>query len=187
MPTTERIYIPFPRELYEDIVRFSDGRVDVGDLAEEQVAGFIEMTIETSGSDLWGARLEEVAEKYAPGTFARWQKEDETALVARAVNNMPLVWKEVTIEAHSKVRMSYDGTQHYATVMRGRIVDGDKEYSPSEWASKVAGGTSRNAWRDLSFQEPRSKIWVPAQILREQALELRKDPAFKPKPLFPQI
>jgi hypothetical protein len=44
-----------------------------------------------------------------------------------------------------------------------------RNISPSEWASKVAGGTSRNAWRDLWFKEPLSKTWVPAQLVRDQA------------------
>jgi hypothetical protein len=63
----------------------------------------------------------------------------------------------------------YGDQHHYATVQRGHIIDDGKEYSLSEWASKVAGGTSRNAWRDLWFKEPLSKTWVPAQLLRDQA------------------
>jgi hypothetical protein len=87
----------------------------------------------------------------------------------------PLVWKEVSIPSGSEVRMPYGGQHHYAKIRGGHIVDDDGEkYSPSEWASKVAGGTSRNAWRDLWFREPLSKTWVPAQLLRDQAREERK-------------
>jgi hypothetical protein len=70
--------------------------------------------------------------------------------------------------------MAYGDKHRYATVRRGHIVDDGEEYSPSEWASKVAGGTSRNAWRDLWFKEPLSKTWVPAQLLRDQAEEAQQ-------------
>ena len=70
--------------------------------------------------------------------------------------------------------MHYGAEDHYAEVKNGRIVDETGRYSPSEWASKIAGGTSRNAWRDLWFKEPLARTWVPAQLLRDQAYsELR--------------
>jgi len=65
--------------------------------------------------------------------------------------------------------MFYNGVHHYGAVKGGKIIDDGKDYSPSEWASKIAGGTSRNAWRDLWFREPLSNTWVPAQLLRNQA------------------
>ena len=80
----------------------------------------------------------------------------------------------MNIVPSTDVRMAYGGTHHYAKVTNGRIVDADGDYSPSEWASKVAGGTSRNAWRDLWFREPTSKHWVPAQLLRDQARVLKE-------------
>lgn len=82
-------------------------------------------------------------------------------------DHQPLVWKDVTVRAGSEVRMSYGGKQHYAKIVGGCIVESDgSKYSPSEWASKVAGNTSRNAWRDLWFKEPLSNTWVPARLLR---------------------
>ena len=117
----------------------------------------------------WGDRSEEAAEEFAPHVAERWRQEDEAALKERLAENKPLVWKEVTISAGSKVRMHYRGDHHYAEVKHGRIFDDGKEYSPSEWAKKVAGDTTRNAWRDVWFREPLSKTWVPAQLLRDQA------------------
>jgi hypothetical protein len=70
--------------------------------------------------------------------------------------------------------MAFGHDHHYAKVKGGKIVDDDGSYSPSEWASKVAGGTSRNAWRDLWFKEPLSKNWVPAQLLRDQTRQGEK-------------
>lgn len=157
------IYIPFPRELYDDVIRFSDGQVRPESVAANEVRGWLSYSVEVD-YDLWGDRIEEVAEKYAPDIYEKWQTKDAAAHIDR----LPLVWKEVTISAGSEVRMAYGGSHHYAKVKGGKIVDDDGAYSPSEWASKVAGGTSRNAWRDLWFKEP-GRTWVPAQLLRDQA------------------
>jgi hypothetical protein len=161
------IYVPIDAELITDIIRFSDGELDPFVLASDQLRNFVERSVETA-PELWSDRLDEVAQKYAPDVWKRWMKEDES-LRERREDSRPLVWKEVSIRAGSEVRMAYGNKHHYAIVQRGRIVDNGIEYSPSEWASKIAGDTSRNAWRDLWFKEPTSTTWVPAQLLRDQA------------------
>lgn len=163
------IYIPFPRALYDDIVRFSDGRIRPESLATDQVEAWIAKSVEFDFGDVWGERIEDVAEKYAPQTYEKWQAEDVARFGETRSESRPLVWKEITIPAGSDVRMAYGADHRYAKVRGGKIVDDDGSYSPSEWASKVARGTSRNAWRDLWFKEPLSKSWVPAQLLRNQA------------------
>lgn len=163
------IYIPFPRALYDDIVRFSDGRIRPETLAAHQVESWVSNSVEFDFGEDWGERIEDVAEKYAPHVYEKWQAEDAAASSDARADSRPLVWKEVTIPAGSDVRMAYGDGHQYAKVKRGKIVDDGGSYSPSEWASKVAGGTSRNAWRDLWFKEPLSKNWVPAQLLRDQA------------------
>lgn len=165
------LYIPFSRSLYNDIVRFSDGQLDPTVLAENLVVNWIENSLESGGSEWSGERLEEVAEKYAPHVLVRWREEDAAKLKERHDDYRPLVWKEVSVASGSEVRMFYGDQHHYAKIKRGKILDDGKEYSPSEWASKVADGTSRNAWRDIWFREPQAKTWVPAQLLREQARE----------------
>ncbi len=171
MPTSD-LCIPFDRELYADIVYLSGGKIDPGGLAENLVRNWIENTIHDG---VWpDEHLETVAEKYAPEVYAQWQEEDFRTYTRRE-ESAPLVWKEVTLNPGTEVRMAYGGKHHYAKVQKGRIVDEDGSYSPSEWASKVADKTSRNAWRDLWFRQPPSFTWVPAQLLRQQAMdELRK-------------
>lgn len=175
MPRKSEIYIPFPRELYDDIIRFSDGRIDPATVAENTVRGWIESSLELGDDDWAEDRRMELAEAYAPHIAERWQKADADWTEDFATQSKPLVWKEVSIRARSDVRMSYGGQHHYAIVKAGRIVDDGKEFSPSEWASKIAGGTSRNAWRDLWFKEPMSTTWVPAHLLRDQALEALRE------------
>ena len=171
--TENVIYVPFPSKLYADIIRFSDGKLDPALIAEGLVHTYVSNSIDCADA-AWGDRLEEAAEEYAPQALERWRREDETASEDRRVENKPLVWKEITVLAGSEVRMSYGGDQHYAVVRGGRIFDDGKMYSPSEWTSKIASNTSRSAWRDLWFKAPHSKTWVPAQVLRNQAIEERR-------------
>lgn len=173
------IYAPYDRELWDDIVRFSDGRVDPSELTDFLIRQWIERTIEDE--ECWGDRSDEVAEKYAPNVYAKWCEATAAASGTRRVENQPLVWKEVSVPAGSEVRMAYGDTHHYATVQRGRITYKGKDYSPSRWACVVAGETSRNAWRDLWFKPPLSKTWLPAQLLRDQAREEARE---RTKPLI---
>ncbi len=172
--TERHMMIPVSESLAIDLIRFSDGRLtpgSIGDMAEELILGMLERTAFDQFNGLFGERSFEFAEIYFSEIAAEWLKEDADARASRRKESRPLVWKEVTVPHGSEVRMQYGGKYHYAEIKNGRIVDESGSYSPSEWASTVAGGTSRNAWRDLWFKEPLSSSWVPAQLLRAQARE----------------
>ena len=64
--------------------------------------------------------------------------------------------------------MQYGGGYRTAQVTGGKIVDDDGRFSPSEWASKVATGTNRNAWRDLYFRLPGKSDWIAANVLSDR-------------------
>ena len=169
------IYLPFNKGLYDDVVRFSDGHCDLVWTMEDQFHDFIRRTADDHCFGVMGddpARLKKFLEIYHPDIVARWDKEetsteeDEHALSEKW---SPLVWKEVEVAAGSEVRMQYAGAYHTARVAKGKIIDSDGQFSPSEWASKVAAGTNRNAWRDLYFRLPGKADWVSATALREEA------------------
>lgn len=165
---SDHIFIPIPRELYDDIVRFSDGALDPAQLAASELEFWLTNSV-TFGDYDWGDRWEEVAAKYAPDVYEAWLKEQN---VDRPKPSRPcdLVWKEVTVPHGSQVRMTYKGRTYYAKVEDGAIVDEEgRRFSPSQWANHIANGTARNAWRDLSFKLPMSAHWIPANILRAQA------------------
>ncbi len=82
------------------------------------------------------------------------------------------MWKEVTISSGTDVRMQYGGSYHFARVKNGKIEDQDGRFSPSEWASKVANGTNRNAWRDLDFRLSHNESWISASHLRVNIREV---------------
>ena len=63
-----------------------------------------------------------------------------------------------------------------AEVRDEEIVFEEMSYSPSQWASKIAGGTSRNAWRDIWIKERGSDRWVLADDLRRNARAITPTP-----------
>lgn len=180
----DMVYVPFPRELYNDLVRFSDGRIDPAEWAADRLEAWIEHNFSSLTNGLgWASdsfmanfedRIEEFAEKYYPAALTYWANELDRDLEANQAKRRPLIWKEITVPASSEVRMTYGGSPHYGLIYNGKIKDSDGEFSPSEWASKIAGGTSRNAWRDIWFKTPTKPTWTPATVLREEALVSRK-------------
>jgi len=166
--TTNYIYIPFDRQLYNDIVQFSDGRLDPVSLAEEQVLDLIERNLDNNANDWFCDRLIDFVKAHFP---YRTKEFEERLKEIDADDNFcaTLIWKEVSVPSGTHVRMHYNGVHHFARVKNGHIEDADGRFSPSEWARKVANNTSRNAWRDLSFKAPLESVWVPAELLRSQA------------------
>lgn len=168
--TKEIVFIPFDKELYDDLVRFSDGGLDVSAWAEEQIMDCLERNLGDLTSRLFGARSIDFYRKYYPD----YAKEAEARLRQAEVLDLeellvkPLVWKEITVKSGTKVRMQYGGTHHFAVVRDGKIEDGSGAYSPSQWAKHIANGTSRNAWRDIEFRQEESTHWVPAEVLRDK-------------------
>lgn len=165
---TDTIFIPFPKELYDDLVRFSDGKFDVVWWAEHRVRDWIDLNLNFDMQEFFyeafGERIEEMAAKYGSAILDRWN-EDNAAMPKRR----PLVWKTVTVPEGSEVRMSYGGKHHYARVQNEAIFDGDSYYSPNEWTLKITG-TARNAWRDLWFKKPGAgSRWESALVLRQKA------------------
>lgn len=178
---SDTIYVPFPRKLYDDLIRFSDGKCDPVEWAVSRLEDWIERNFSSECSGLGWAndhfmamfdeRMEDFAAEFYPEVLDYWERQDEAAAQARREGSRPLVWKYVTVPSGSDVRMTYGGTQHYAKVIDGAIKDDSGTYTPSEYASKVAGGTSRNAWRDLWFRLPGESRWQPATLLRENFLK----------------
>jgi len=169
MPTSS-IYIPFPKELYDDLVRFSDGGLDVTAFAEEQIMDFLERNLGGTTNRLFGARSIDFYRKYFPDYV---EEVEERLRIAEELDlaellERPMKWKELTLPSGTKTRMQYGGQHHFAVVRDGRLEDESGRYSPSEWARKVAANTSRNAWRDIEIKEPGSAIWEPAHSLRAQ-------------------
>jgi hypothetical protein len=177
----DEIFVPFPRKLYDDLVRFSDGKCDPVYWAVDRLEDWIERNFSSECSGMgWASdgfmamfeeRIEEFAAEFYPDAISYWEEQGDRQIAEKLAARRPLVWKGIEIAGGSDVRMGYGGREHYGKVVDGKITDDDGAFTPSEWASKVAGGTSRNAWRDLWFRAPGSTTWLPASLLREVKLD----------------
>lgn len=191
---SEVIYLPFNKRLYDDVVRFSDGQCDLLWVMEDQFHDFIRRTADDYCHGVIGddpVRLRQFLAIYHPDIVARWEAEEASNRTNDAVSDerwSPLVWKEVEVPAGSEVRMQYGGAYHSAKIIGGKIVDRDGQFSPSEWASKVAGGTNRNAWRDLYFRFPGKQEWAAASTLRDlRRQELARLADIDPNDIFKDL
>jgi hypothetical protein len=165
----DMIFVPVEAKLYNDIVRLSDGRLNLIELAIDQFHEYFRRTVDDDGHGWFGDRFDEYLQIYHPDLHEARDVQAANSKDQSAQRLQPLVWKNVTLPGGTMVRMQYGNAYHFARVLDGAITDESGSYSPSEWASKVASGTSRNAWRDLWFRLPGSVEWVPAR-------KLRKDP-----------
>ena len=83
-------------------------------------------------------------------------------------------WKDLFLPNGTKLRMTYQGRNHYAEVRNERLKHEGEDLSPSQFACKIADNTSRNAWRDLWVKLPGKADWQLADNLRS---ELRREKA----------
>lgn len=154
---SDMLFIPFPKELYHRILMRSGGVLDPALLAVDQVEGFIERNM--WDSSFWteeGLRL--------------FKLESEASANANIGDTKRgYQWQQVFLPNGTDLRITYKNRNFYARVQHERIVEGKLMYaSPSEWASKVADNTSRNAWRDVWIKRPVDRDWTFANSLRER-------------------
>lgn len=82
------------------------------------------------------------------------------------------VWQSVFLLNGTRLRMTFKRQQHFAIVKHCSLdFEGSAFASPSELASHIAGGTSRNAWRDFWVKRPSDPQFIPADSLRMKAMQ----------------
>lgn len=77
-------------------------------------------------------------------------------------------WGTLFMPNGTLLRMEYKRQTYRATVKFDYIEYECQRYTPSELASKIAAGTSRNAWRDLFVKRPGDTDWCLADELRRR-------------------
>ena len=163
------LYIPFPRRLYDDLVRHA--RVDPAELAERQVRAWAERAlIEDAAAfhDVEHARA--FAEKHFPERAREVGRRAPAPFAVDPTEMKPLLWREIAVPHGAAVRMRANGGWAEAEVRNGLIADEEGAVSPNQWARKIANGAKRNAWRDLWFRSPSEERWTRARDLRVEAL-----------------
>jgi len=81
------------------------------------------------------------------------------------------LWKEVFLPSGTEVRMAYKGANHRAKVVGDKIVYQGNPISPGRMVNLISG-TSRSAWRDLWVKRPQDKVWLQAELVRQQCRAL---------------
>jgi hypothetical protein len=137
------VCVPISYALYNEFSLRCDRSVDPSGWIEEIIRDYLDRT--KGDAAIWGprhARRVELDEK-VEGLLDQVGPPDEG-----------YQWKNVLLRNGSKLRMTYKGDDYFAFIARGHLLYQDKSMSPSQFAAAVAGGSSRNAWRDIWIQEP---------------------------------
>jgi hypothetical protein len=103
---------------------------------------------------------------------AEWKANDLMPETAPPQRHRGYFWKPLLLPPGTVVRMTYKKTTHEAKVVGDDFIYLGEKTSPSMFANKVAGGTSRNAWNDLLVRRPHDREFVPADDLRTPTANL---------------
>lgn len=150
------VYVPLRADLFAELIRQS-GRSNVSGYVESQIQAFLERA--KRDHSLWSAECFEL------------QIQDTNQEFTKMFGNRSrgYQWKELFIPNGSQIRMFYSGKAHFAYIQNEKLWFGKQEVSPSRFASIVANGTSRNAWRDIYILFPGEKAWKYADNLRKKS------------------
>lgn len=148
------ITVNLPSNLYAEFVLRRGKSIDIDDEVFVAVESYLDMTLD---SGLWENQ------DYMETLF-----EEEDRLQEFGSSTYGIQWQNVFIPNRSTVKMIYKGETVTALVKHQKIQHDDKALSPSEFASIIAKGTTRNAWRDLSIKFPDKNEWHLAEDLRSQ-------------------
>ncbi|HTZ69183.1 MAG TPA: hypothetical protein VMB71_00895 [Acetobacteraceae bacterium] len=99
---------------------------------------------------------------------ASWKPED---LMPRS-QHLGYQWKPLFLPPQTKIRMRYKGKTFYACVIGDDIIFDGRSVTPGEFANSIAGGTNRNAWRDLWIKLPHESDFRLADDLRRPTMTL---------------
>ena len=160
---TDYIYVPLKAELYAELVRRSR-QADVATYIEHSVAEFLDRT--EGDPHVW-------SEEYIEGAV---HNEASDFRETYGDPGRGYQWQTLFLPNGTSVKMLYHGRVEYAEVRHDKLTFNGDFLSPSQFASKVAEGTSRNAWRDLYIKFPGDASWKYADGLR-RATSARANPS----------
>lgn len=141
-------------DLVSEIILRSQGKADVGSMVEHALETFLDRT--RGDADVWS---EAHAEAVAEG-------DDDDTLVKYGSPSKGYQWQGILLANGTILKIAYKGRDKLAEVRHQQIYYEGQPCSPSQFASRVANNTSRNAWRDIWVKRPSDRDWVFADILR---------------------
>jgi hypothetical protein len=154
-----KIAILIDATLHNELVLRLRKTDDVTTYIEHAVETFLERT--KHADDLWSPQfIDEIAEIEGDQKLSRYGDPKKG-----------FRWQLVFLPNGTQLKMPYKGRDHFAEIQHERLIADGTSHSPSEWASRVAGNTSRNAWRDIWVLLPGSDNWQLADVLRRSSRE----------------
>lgn len=154
---SDYIGLPFPASMYDEFIIRKGGSVDVAAWVEQIVQDYLDRTRDDPNiwSDEYVERLEEIEAD---------ERVEEYGLPSKGYE-----WQNLFLPNGTQLRMTYKGRVSMAEVKHQQIWCAGEVVSPSEFASRVANNTNRNAWRDILIRTPGSHEFILAAKLRREA------------------
>jgi hypothetical protein len=150
----QSIAIPVAGSIVAEIILRSGGRADPVTVIENVVADFLERT--RGDADIW-------SEEHA-NAVAEEKGDDSLQKYGPATKGYH--WQNVYLPNGTELKIHYKDRDHFAEIRHQQLYYEGIPSSPSQFASRVANNTSRNAWRDIWIKRPGDKDWVFADQLR---------------------
>ena len=151
-----KVCVPIDADIYAEFILRSGKKVNVANFVENIVQDYLDRT--EGDADIWSDEHAETFHAQLGEDFEKTYGDPEGFYQ----------WDNLFLENGTQIRMRYKGKNYIAAVRHEEIVFGEEAYTPSLLASKIASGTSRNAWRDLWIKERGSSQWVLAYDLRRR-------------------
>jgi hypothetical protein len=146
--------VPVRADLIAEIVLRSKGKADIASMIEHSVESFLDRT--RGDPDIWS---DEHAEAVAS------ENTDDTP-IRLGHPSKGYRWQGVFLPNGTILKINYKGEEKTAEVRHQQIYYEGSPCSPSQFASRVANNTSRNAWRDIWVKRPSDREWIFADTLR---------------------
>ena len=142
-----KVAVLIDAKLHNELVLRTRSTADVTSFVEFALEGFLERTVEDDS--LWSA-------EYIEGLGAG---SEDDGLAKYGDPTQGYHWQAVFLPNGTSLRITYKGRVRTAEIRHRKLMDGESSLSPSEWASRVANNTSRNAWRDIWVKRPGDDTW----------------------------
>lgn len=155
------VSVPLDERLFSEIVLRLRRREGATAIVDHAVRDFLDRT--RNDPEIWSA--EYLAEVSNSETMAELEKFGPAS--------QGYEWQGVLLPNGTELRMKYNSSWSYATIQHRELVYRGESLSPSQFASKVADGTSRSAPRDLEIKRPQDRDWLSIRLLKRMISEGR--------------
>lgn len=152
--TMSHLAVPIREDLIAEIIVRSKGMAPIASMIEHCVESFLDRT--RGDPDIWSdEHAKMVASEAVDDTLIKFGNP------AKGYH-----WQNVFMRNGTRLKITYKGCDKYAEVRHQQIYYEELPCSPSQYASRVANNTARNAWRDIWIKRPSDNDWVFAEDLR---------------------